>query len=174
MTNQISGVVRQPDLSPSAILTTHLDDIDHRVTPKDYALGLAFCHQMRNIVLIRKVRPKWQAGRWNGVGGKIEEKETPLHAMQREFWEETGVTGLDWHPLARVKGLGWKMHVFQASSHDIFNCRTMEEEEIRIFHVNHAMEEAGLISSIRFYIPLAIETGNGLVKPIHLEYDTEK
>ena len=41
------------------------------------------------ILLIRKVKPEWQNGRWNGIGGKIEEGETPHFAMDREWREET-------------------------------------------------------------------------------------
>lgn len=41
---------------------------------------------------IKKNRPAWQAGRKNGVGGKVEEVDWCLEeAMRREFQEETGV-----------------------------------------------------------------------------------
>jgi 8-oxo-dGTP pyrophosphatase MutT (NUDIX family) len=43
------------------------------------------------VALIRKVRPSWQAGLLNGVGGHIESGETPHDAMVREFEEEAGV-----------------------------------------------------------------------------------
>ncbi|BBI30768.1 7,8-dihydro-8-oxoguanine triphosphatase [Cohnella abietis] len=31
-------------------------------------------------------------GRWNGVGGKIEDKETPIESVIRETKEETGIS----------------------------------------------------------------------------------
>jgi 8-oxo-dGTP diphosphatase len=48
------------------------------------------------IALIQKKRPKWQEGKFNGIGGHVEETETPFEAMVREFREEAGlnVTGL--------------------------------------------------------------------------------
>lgn len=58
-----------------------------------YVLGFAFSEDDRSVLLILKNRPAFQAGKWNGVGGKIEPSETAQQAMVREFREETG---LDW------------------------------------------------------------------------------
>lgn len=58
------------------------------VAGKTMVVGLAF-HAGR-VLMVRKKRPKWQAGLWNGVGGVVEDGEKPLHAMTREFCEETG------------------------------------------------------------------------------------
>lgn len=60
-----------------------------------YVLGFAFSEDDRSVLLILKNRPAFQAGKWNGVGGKIEASETAHQAMVREFREETG---LDWSP----------------------------------------------------------------------------
>lgn len=54
-----------------------------------YVLGFMFDHEEKHVLLIWKNRPKWQAGKLNGIGGKIEAGETPLQAMEREFTEET-------------------------------------------------------------------------------------
>ena len=43
------------------------------------------------VLLVRKDRPKWQKGRYNLVGGKIEKGETPIEAAVRELKEETGL-----------------------------------------------------------------------------------
>jgi len=55
-----------------------------------YVLGFMFDEKMNNIILIKKTHPKWQAGLWNGVGGRIEFDELSIQAMSREFKEETG------------------------------------------------------------------------------------
>lgn len=55
---------------------------------KSYCLGFVFYD--RKVLLLRKNRPKWQAGKLNGLGGHIEDNESPWSAMQREFQEETG------------------------------------------------------------------------------------
>lgn len=62
-----------------------------------YVLGFAFGSN-GVVVLIKKNRPPFLKGQWNGVGGKIEDGETKLEAMVREFREETGMNTdqLDW------------------------------------------------------------------------------
>jgi 8-oxo-dGTP pyrophosphatase MutT (NUDIX family) len=57
----------------------------------NYVLGFAFTPD-GSVALIRKIKPEWQAGKLNGVGGKIEDWDpSDVHAMTREFQEETGV-----------------------------------------------------------------------------------
>lgn len=57
-----------------------------------YVLGFAFGCDGNAVLLIMKNRPKWQAGKVNGVGGKIEEDDWCAEAaMVREFKEETGI-----------------------------------------------------------------------------------
>lgn len=55
-----------------------------------YVVGFAFDH-MNKVWLIRKNKPEWQAGKLNGIGGRIEMGETSRQAMSREFHEEAGV-----------------------------------------------------------------------------------
>lgn len=59
-----------------------------------YSLGFAFDEMRNYVLLIRKGRTKaaWQAGRLNGIGGKVEAGETASESIVREFREETGVS----------------------------------------------------------------------------------
>lgn len=65
---------------------------------KAYCCGFLFTHDYREVLLIEKRRPAWQAGKLNGVGGHVEQhaNETPYAAMVREFKEEVGVEVLNW------------------------------------------------------------------------------
>ena len=56
-----------------------------------YVCGFLFSPDRSRVLLIRKRRPAWQAGRLNGVGGKVEAGEALYHAMRREFREEAGL-----------------------------------------------------------------------------------
>lgn len=55
----------------------------------NYVCGFAYCEG--DVLLIRKNRPEWQAGKMNGIGGKIEHAEGIRSAMAREFKEECGI-----------------------------------------------------------------------------------
>lgn len=81
----------------------------------EYVLGFAFdTRPVRRVLLIQKEKPDWQAGKMNGIGGKIEPGENDVCAMAREFREECGI---DTHPLEWRKFLvmdfpGARVHCF--------------------------------------------------------------
>lgn len=80
---------------------------------KEYVAGFLFCGEY--VALVRKIEPAWQKDLWNAIGGKIEEGESPLEAMEREFKEETGITGLLWQEVVILTDeRGWKVHFFRA------------------------------------------------------------
>jgi 8-oxo-dGTP pyrophosphatase MutT (NUDIX family) len=68
----------------------HTGDIE---VETEYVVGFVFDPDESHLLLIWKNRPAWQAGKLNGPGGKRENGETPLAAMEREFGEETGFLG---------------------------------------------------------------------------------
>lgn len=53
-----------------------------------YVLGFIFDSYAEKVLLIEKQRPNWQAGKLNGIGGKIESGEKSTAAMVREAFEE--------------------------------------------------------------------------------------
>jgi 8-oxo-dGTP diphosphatase len=58
----------------------------------EYVLVLPFSDDRTSLLLVRKEKgPAILKGLWNGVGGKIEPDEAPIHAAVREFSEETGM-----------------------------------------------------------------------------------
>lgn len=57
-----------------------------------YTLGFLFDGSEDYVALIHKNRgPNGIVGKWNGIGGKIEEEETPHECMAREFQEEASL-----------------------------------------------------------------------------------
>lgn len=51
---------------------------------------ICFCYQGNLVLMLYRNHPPNQ-GLWNGLGGKIQENETPFACVQREMLEEAGI-----------------------------------------------------------------------------------
>lgn len=81
---------------------------------RKYVVGFAFNLTGSQLCLIRKIKPDWQQGKLNGVGGKIGDGESPRHAMRREFSEETGYQHNAWDYVGVLKGCDYELYIFTA------------------------------------------------------------
>lgn len=132
-----------------------------------YVVGFAF-DAAHNVVLIRKTKPEWQAGRLNGVGGKIERMETEKAAMVREFEEETGVQTSedDWKGRAVLHAEEWIVYAFAAFLPDVtFKVRTTTEEQIQICSAYALPINA--LRSVRYLVPMMLDEQ---LHEVHLGY----
>lgn len=109
---------------------------------KHYVLG--FATDGSTIAFITKIKPKWQAGLKNGIGGKIEEGETPIQAMVREFEEETSVKTdeSNWKQYAILYNDDFKMHVFVGGllSVQMEEVKTNTDEEVTKHTYDYVIE----------------------------------
>lgn len=98
----------------------------------NYVCGFYFNQTLQQVVLIWKNKPAWQRGKLNGVGGKIEEGESPLNAMRREFKEECGIDHIEWNELVAITGEDWRVYFFYAlgKTNEFEYAETQEEEEV--------------------------------------------
>jgi 8-oxo-dGTP pyrophosphatase MutT (NUDIX family) len=130
---------------------------------KKYVQGFMFNFQ--SVALIRKARPAWQAGLWNGIGGKVEPGEYSNHAMYREFLEEAGVnTPIDaWKLYCRLHGNDadgpfivdcYKYRVVQTPA-----IRTMTDEPVSWHHLD-TLPRIQTIPNLRWLIPYALYADN--------------
>jgi len=111
--------------------------LSHEDHYRGWVLGFIFSHNLKSVVLMKKTHPDWQAGRLNGIGGKIEPGESHRAAMWREGEEETGYDYDDWQylrPFTSSKP-GLYVHVFYGVG-DVENVKTLTEEEIIVCDVN--------------------------------------
>ena len=133
---------------------------------KRYCVGFAFKADIPGYVyLIKKKRPEWQKGKLNGVGGKIEENETPLEAMVREFEEETGIktTEEQWRYFCYLteQGEDWEVFFFTTNLKKGAHLRRMNLEDECVYLIDwreyffHNPE--GLISNLQWLLPLSRE-----------------
>ncbi|MCP5842996.1 NUDIX domain-containing protein, partial [Klebsiella pneumoniae] len=70
-------------------------------THPDIRRTLLFLRRDDELLLAMKKRG-FGAGKWNGVGGKIEAGETIEDALVRECQEEINVTPLNWQAVAEL------------------------------------------------------------------------
>lgn len=125
----------------------------------NYVLGFAFSADSTGLVLIKKPKPAWQAGKLNGVGGKVEAGETSLDAMLREFKEETTVetTAADWRQFASMGSVDWNVDVFCAFNDKFDECQTNTPEKV-ILVSTEIVGNLHTISNLHWLIPMALNS----------------
>lgn len=127
----------------------------------DYVAGFVFNEARTKVVLIKKLKPEWQAGFLNGVGGKMEEQDKGVShiAMSREFKEEAGVyvKHLGWDKFCTLVGDFGNVHFFRLFDNYAFlHAETTEEEEIvKIYLSNLTIIKT--IPNLQWLIPMALE-----------------
>lgn len=137
---------------------------------KKYTVGFLFDQKKENVVLIRKNRPEWQAGRLNGVGGKIEDGETSSEAMSREFWEETGANIKDWKYIASLFGEIWVVEVFTTTDQKAFEvASTTTDEEIVKLPVIELFLRNDAISNVYWLVQLC-RNHKDIITPVSVGY----
>jgi len=114
-----------------------------------YVAGLMFDLVSKEVALIRKKKPVWQAGKLNAIGGKIEADETADAAMVREFREETAFTTneLQWLPCGKLEGHNWVVHFFTTIG-PLQELRSPEEEKIEIHPITEALFRTDMVDGL--------------------------
>ena len=107
---------------------------------KQYTMGFIFSPDLKNVYLIRKTHPEWQAGLLNGVGGHKQETEGFHACMMRKAYEEAGYTG-DFTHYCTMGGTEWTCLVYYSVMHEGQRPPITREEE--------QIEEVALVSLIR-------------------------
>lgn len=120
-----------------------------------YVCGFLFSPDRSRVLLIRKRRPAWQAGKLNGVGGKVEPTDpSHLAAMTREFREEASLTIADWHHCLTIAATDWQGRFFRAFG-DIDAARPLTDELLEIHPTARLPQDT--IPNLRWIIPLLLD-----------------
>ncbi len=138
---------------------------------KEYVNSFMFCEDESKVVLIKKIKPDWQKGFFNGVGGKIELGETPKQAIVREFEEETGVktSESEWSLFSiLIKESEYKVYFFIAFTDKMFNAKTVEKEEVGIYDVDNLPTK--MLPNLNWLIPMSLDKEVDFSKPIVINY----
>lgn len=134
---------------------------------KKYVVGFAFSPNYQDVLLIEKRKPAWQAGKLNGIGGKIESGEQPIDAMVREFREECGLqtTVSDWlhfmhmHGGENDDGGKFEVHFFCTTTAAIHSYASLTSEPVEIEGVNNITPlRLDMVENLPWCIALAIDS----------------
>jgi 8-oxo-dGTP pyrophosphatase MutT (NUDIX family) len=133
---------------------------------KQYVVGFLFDPAFERLWLIEKKRPAWQAGLWNGIGGKVEPGESIFDAMAREAREEIDIGDeTPWTHYVSLQYVEAEIHFFWANGILGFStARAVTDEEIaqrRVADWLYPDPEGRdrLILNLRFLIPMAVHSG---------------
>lgn len=122
-----------------------------------YTLGFLFNMDFSRVVLLRKKRPSWQAGKLNGVGGHIEGLETPRQCMEREFHEEVYHDfGVGWQEYATIGSPDFEVVCFAAQAAYLPTV-ARGDEPVVVLDVA-SLSGRNVIENLLWLIPLAIDT----------------
>jgi 8-oxo-dGTP pyrophosphatase MutT (NUDIX family) len=133
---------------------------ENKLLVSEYVLGFLFNDDDTGCVLIRKQKPEWQAGLFNGVGGKIKPGESLPTALVREFKEQAGVDTGDfifgWRKFCILFGERFAVHCFAAHNSDaLATARTQTTETIAIASCLR-LHLCDCVPNLRWLIPMAI------------------
>lgn len=124
-----------------------------------YVVGFMFDRTRTDVLLLRKLRPKWQSGKINGIGGRIEAGESAVEAMRREFAEEAGITHDNWREFCVLSDFReWSIHFFWAIG-SINKALQLTDEQPQIYPVSNLPET--VIPNLRWLIPMALSMQQG-------------
>lgn len=128
-----------------------------------YVLGFVFNRNQDKVLLIRKEKPSWQAGRWNGIGGKIKDiDKSSLKAMERECEEEIGVP-YDWQHCITFICPSGTVFVFQNIDYltsldkpDEIEFKQIENELLQVWSINNLPNN--IMDNLKWLIPICLST----------------
>jgi 8-oxo-dGTP diphosphatase len=125
------------------------------MSKQEYVLGFLFRQGGKKVCLIRKTKPDWQAGKLNGVGGKVKRGEAAQHAMEREFQEATGATVTDWKQFCTFSGPGYRVTCFHSTGDGVL--RSTTEEHVDWYKLEHTLDRVDILPNLRWLIPMALD-----------------
>lgn len=131
---------------------------------------LCFIIENDLVLMINRNKKPWM-GRWNGVGGKIEQDETPLESIKREIFEETKINPekldiiykgiVTWND--ETFGDCFGLYLFLAYPKSNLDFKYPEKTDEGILDLKplawvNDLSNAGVCDNIPYFLPLAIKS----------------
>lgn len=122
---------------------------------ENYCLGFAFNKFRSRVLLILKARPDWQAGKYNGLGGRVEPGEEPAQAMTREFNEEAGINCTRWRHFCTMRFGRINVYCYETTLAVEVGILKSGDEPCRWFGVLDLPENT--VENVGWLVPMAVE-----------------
>lgn len=142
---------------------------------KRYTVTFLFEPKLDSVWLIEKQKPEWQKGCLNGIGGKIEDGETPMECAIRELKEEAGVTIQVLVELGLMKGTNndgspFEVYVFTGITAE--RLTTQEDEQIHSYSIGAVKKHFKYIENVPMLIEACLYklTGTSHFSKLIMEY----
>lgn len=117
-------------------------------------------NQSNRVLVVKKDRPAWQAGRFNLVGGKIEQGETPEQCAVRELLEETGLKpaeGIEPKVIGAIYGSWGTVYCVKVCVFDSeIKPQEGETEEFQWMDWSELKDSPLLIPNLRVIVPMCM------------------
>jgi 8-oxo-dGTP diphosphatase len=120
-----------------------------------FVLALLYSVDRRHVVLMRRMRPAWQAGRVNALGGRLQPGESAAAVARREVREECGVDVAEWREVLVWDDAEYVMHVMRGVSEQALEARTIEDQEVFLADVRALPHN--VIDNLRWLVPFALD-----------------
>lgn len=125
----------------------------------------------KGVLLVRKNHPKWQANLMNGIGGEIEDGESILGAMVREFKEEANYVTNGWDLFASEHGPGYEVwffrHTLPESLIDKYVAPEFNDKDEELVWCVASDIKYPVIGNLHWLMPLALDP-----RPIQVRAET--
>lgn len=132
---------------------------------KHYTIGILFDVSKENVLLLRKTKPDWQKGKLNFPGGHVEEGESTLNCIIREFKEETDLDIPDWQYIGCIINYSsYTCDIFTAVHRPEYGqYKTMTDEPVGMYPIDNLCHPDTIIANVQWLTYFAlniIQQGN--------------
>ena len=121
---------------------------------QQFSLGFVFDSSLKQVLLMHKERPASQAGKVNGLGGKVEAGEDSRACVVREIKEEADLSTVseNWVYAGAMRSDEWTIDVYGlAYTGEMSDAASMEEQRVEWFPVDSL--PANSMSNLAWLVP---------------------
>lgn len=118
-------------------------------------VAFIFDISLSSVLLVHKLKPQWQKGKTNGIGGKYEGNETAVECITRETKEESGldIPPSEWVHIGVLHSSQWDVDVLSAIySGDTKDAYRADYEEVEWFSMENLPEN--MLVNLPWLIPM--------------------